>query len=83
MRNGDEFAELNELQRTVEGGSRIVALDGLTSTAAKAFVLSKLKAPGKTIVVVTDTNASLEDWESDLAFWTDAAGSESNNSSIV
>ena len=70
MRNGDETSELQELQRAVDRGDRIIALDGLTSTAAKAYVLSRLKATGKTVVVVTDTNASLEDWESDLQFWT-------------
>ena len=51
MRNGDEPKELRELQRAIDRGDRIVALDGLTSTAAKAYVLSRLKASGKTIVV--------------------------------
>ena len=69
MRNGDS-SELQDLQRAIDRGDRIIALDGLTSTAAKAYVLSRLQAAGKTIVVVTDTNASLEDWECDLEFWT-------------
>lgn len=70
MRNGDEITELRDLQRAINGGDRIVALDGLTSIAAKAYVLSQLKATGRTIVIVTDTNASLDDWECDLQFWT-------------
>ena len=69
MRNGDDFGELKELQRAIDRGDRIIALDGLTSVAAKSYVLSRLSAKGKTIVVVTDTNASLDDWESDLRFW--------------
>ena len=75
MRNGDDFIELRDLQRAIDGGARIVALDGLTSVAAKAYVLSKLSAPGKTIVIVTDTNASLDSWETDIRFWSEKSGS--------
>jgi transcription-repair coupling factor (superfamily II helicase) len=70
MRNGDDFAELRELQRAIDSGARVIALDGLTSVAAKAYVLSLISAKGKTVVVVTDTNASLDSWESDIRFWT-------------
>ena len=61
MRNGDDISEFDNLQRAIDRGERVIALDGLTSIAAKAYVLSQLKAAGKTIVVVTDTNASLDD----------------------
>jgi transcription-repair coupling factor (superfamily II helicase) len=65
-----DLAEIKRLRAAIEGGSRIVALDGLTSVAAKAFVLSQAPVSGgKTLVVVTDNNASLETWESDLRFW--------------
>ncbi len=64
------ITEIESLQIAVQRGDRIIALDGLTSTAAKAYVLSKLASSGRTIVVVTDTNASLDDWEGDLEFWT-------------
>jgi transcription-repair coupling factor (superfamily II helicase) len=67
---GGDLAEIKRLRAAIESGSRIVALDGLTSVAAKAFVLSQAAASsGKTLVVVTDNNASLEMWESDLRFW--------------
>ena len=75
MRNGDDFAELKELQRAIDGGGRVIALDGLTSVAAKAYLLSRISAKGKTVVVVTDTNASLDSWESDIRFWTGEKGS--------
>ncbi len=65
-----DLAEIKRLRAAIEGGSRIVALDGLTSVAAKAFVLSQaVVSDGKMLVVVTDNNASLETWESDLNFW--------------
>lgn len=68
-KSGD-LAEIKRLRAAIESGSRIVALDGLTSVAAKAFVLSQAAVSGgKTLVVVTDNNASLETWESDLRFW--------------
>ncbi|MDI1241707.1 MAG: hypothetical protein PSX80_07275, partial [bacterium] len=70
MRNGEEISEFKRLQSAIERGERVVALDGLTSTAAKAYVLARLSAAGKTIVIVTDTNASLDAWETDLSFWT-------------
>ncbi|MBK7707498.1 MAG: transcription-repair coupling factor [Acidobacteria bacterium] len=53
----------------IRRGGRIVSLAGLTSTAAKAFVLTRIRAAlGKTLVVVTDTNGELETIESDLAY---------------
>ncbi len=51
-------------------GTRILTLSGLTSTAAKAFVLSELqKGSDKTLVVVADLNKDLETWENDLLFF--------------
>ena len=75
MRNGDDFSELKDLQRAIDRGDRVIALDGLTSPAAKAYVLSRLSTKGKTVVIVTDTNASLDGWESDIRFWTGEKGS--------
>lgn len=69
-RNGSDFAELTRLRDAIASGSRIIALDGLTSVAAKAFVLSQVAIEDKTIVIVTDTNASLDTWEGDLRYWT-------------
>ncbi|MEO5857372.1 MAG: transcription-repair coupling factor [Pyrinomonadaceae bacterium] len=69
MRNVDDISELKDLQRGVDRGERVIAIDGLTSTPAKAYVLSQLSTPGRAIVVVTDTNVSLDDWETDLLFW--------------
>ncbi|MGQ0542297.1 MAG: transcription-repair coupling factor [Blastocatellia bacterium] len=70
------LAEADRLRKEIEKGSRIIALDGLTSVAAKAFVLSQLHLPvAKTIVIVTDTNATLEAWETDLNFWNSTGSS--------
>src|SRR5215203_960432 len=86
MRNGDDFPELKDLQRAIDRGDRVIALDGLTSPAAKAYVLSRLSRIGKTLVLVTDTNASLDSWESDLRFWTTSTSdkpAEIDKSAIV
>ncbi len=69
-RNG--FSDVTRLNAAL-AASRIVALDGLTSISAKSFVLSQIDRRGKTIVIVTDSNSSLDIWESDLSFWTDPA----------
>ncbi len=63
-----EFPEIEKLDAAVSS-SRIVALDGLTSIAAKSFVLSHLDQRSRPVVVVTDSNSSLDTWESDLRFW--------------
>ena len=62
------FAKVGEIEAAIEKGARVVSIDGLTSTAAKSFVLSEIET-SKTIVVVTESNAALEAWESDLQFW--------------
>ena len=60
----------DELNKAIEKGSRVVSVSGLTSPAAKAFMLSRLQAEtGKPFAVVTDSNTALETWESDLAFF--------------
>ncbi|MGH9946667.1 MAG: transcription-repair coupling factor, partial [Pyrinomonadaceae bacterium] len=61
--------EFDRLKNAIVDGSRIIALDGLTSVAAKTYVLSQIDVSNRTLVIVTDTNASLDTWESDLRFW--------------
>ncbi|MBS1794682.1 MAG: transcription-repair coupling factor [Acidobacteria bacterium] len=66
-----ESTELNRLRDEIRRGTRVVSLGGLTSTAAKAFVLAHLQAQtAKTFVIVADSNRELENWECDLDFWT-------------
>ena len=68
-----EFDEINGLTREIERGAGIVSLSGLTSTAAKAFVLARLQErTGKTFVVVTDSNNDLDTFSCDLDFWTNS-----------
>lgn len=80
--NFGNLAETDRLNKEIEKGARIVALDGLTSVAAKAFVLSRLRfSTQKTLVILTDSNSTLNDWETDLNFWNSSgsplvAGSE-------
>src|SRR6476659_4004607 len=68
-----EFDEITGLTREIERGAGIVSLSGLTSTAAKAFVLARLQErTRKTFVVVTDSNNDLETFSCDLEFWAEA-----------
>ena len=60
----------DKLLAEIKGGTRVVSLSGMTSVSSKAFVLSKLRAEtGKTFAVVTESNTSLEEWNSDLNFF--------------
>nr|MBA3600787.1 DEAD/DEAH box helicase [Acidobacteriota bacterium] len=64
--------ELKRLRDEIKrGAARIVSLSGLTSIAAKAFILSELRTETqKTFVIITDSNKDSETWECDLDFWT-------------
>ena len=58
------------LRSAVNSGTRIIALNGLTSVASRAFVLAKLQAEtNKTFVVISNSNKELENWECDLEFF--------------
>src|SRR5688572_17527353 len=58
------------LKRAVQGGQKLVTLSGLTSSSAKAYVLSRLRAEtGKRFAVVTDNNSDLDAWSCDLEFF--------------
>ena len=47
--------ELEKLTAEINAGQRVISLSGLTSSAAKAYVLSRLQAEtGKHFAVVTD-----------------------------
>ncbi|MBK6749953.1 MAG: hypothetical protein IPG67_08085 [Acidobacteria bacterium] len=60
-------SEFDKLKREIDKGSRVISLSGLTSVAAKAFVLTRLRAEtGKVFAVVTESNTELESWEADL-----------------
>ena len=62
--------ELKRISTEIKRGTRVISLNGLTSIASKAFVLSQIQAnTGKTFVIVTDSNKELESWECDLEFW--------------
>ncbi len=64
------ITELKSLRDEIKRGTRVVSLSGLTSIAAKAFVLSELKREtDKTLVVVTDSNKDSDVWECDLNFF--------------
>ncbi|CAN5347785.1 transcription-repair coupling factor [soil metagenome] len=62
--------EFDKLIKEIAAGKRVISLTGLTSVAAKAFLLAKLQAEtGKSFAVVTETNTELESWQSDLEFF--------------
>ncbi len=60
---------MEQLQSLLDLGSRNVSIDGLTSVSAKSYVLSRLPKGKRPVVIITDSNASLETWEADLRFW--------------
>ena len=66
--------EFEKLRAEIAKGTRLVSLSGLTSVAAKACVLAKLRAEtGKCFAVVTESNTELDEWARDLAFFIDAS----------
>ncbi len=74
--------EFDKLLREIDSGTKLVCLSGLTSVAAKAHVLSRLRiATGKTFAVVTESNADLESWTSDLKFF--QPHGDANGSAII
>jgi transcription-repair coupling factor (superfamily II helicase) len=83
-------ADIERLGKEIGKGTRVISLSGLTSTAAKAFVLSQLQAStGKRFVIITDSNKDVEDWECDLDFFQKSVQSSkfkvqsSNGSSVL
>ena len=83
----DTSAEIGRIIDEVKLGTRLISLSGITSIAAKAFVLSKVQSQtGKSFVVVTDSNNELESWECDLEFWDSTLSNpelETPNSKLV
>ena len=76
----DDTTDIKRLIAEVERGSRIVSIAGLTSIAAKAYVLAQVQAAtGKRFAVLTQTNEELEAWVCDLEFWTRHVESEAGN----
>ena len=72
--------ELKRISAEIKRGTRVISLNGLTSIASKAFVLSQIQAnTDKTFVIITDSNKELESWECDLEFF---QNSESKNSKV-
>lgn len=63
-------AEILRLSDEIRRGARIISLSGLTSVAAKAFVLSQLQSEtNKTFCIVAESNKELDAWQNDLSFW--------------
>ena len=62
--------QYEKLRNEISRGARIASVSGLTSIAAKAFLLTKLsEETKKAFVIVTDTNNSMESWTCDLDFF--------------
>lgn len=60
---------INDLQHLLDSNTRIISVGGLTAVSAKSYLLSRIRANAFPLVIVTDSNASLETWEADLRFW--------------
>ncbi|MEP7074899.1 MAG: transcription-repair coupling factor [Acidobacteriota bacterium] len=70
MNDAKAISAFEKLKSELAKGTRVVALNGLTSPSAKAFVLAKLQAEiGKTLVILTESNRELETFECDLEFF--------------
>jgi transcription-repair coupling factor (superfamily II helicase) len=62
--------DLESLISEIRRGARVISISGLTSTAAKANVLTRLQVEtGKRFALVADSNSELDTWCSDLAFF--------------
>jgi len=62
--------EFDKLKRETQSGAHVISLSGLTSVAAKAFILSKLQAEtGKSFAIVTESNSEMENWTTDLSYF--------------
>ncbi len=62
--------EFDKLKRELLSGTRVVCLSGLTSVAAKTFLVAKLQAEtGKTFAIITESNTELESWQTDLEYF--------------
>ena len=62
--------ELEKLTADLRNGQSVISLSGLTSTSAKAYMLSHLQAEtDKHFAIVTDSNSDAEAWEGDLEFF--------------
>ncbi|MFN2500883.1 MAG: hypothetical protein ABR530_02600, partial [Pyrinomonadaceae bacterium] len=62
--------EFEKLKREIAAGSRVITLSGLTSSSAKAQLLSRLNGEiNKNLAVIVPSNAELEAWEMDLDFF--------------
>ncbi len=73
-------SEFERLRGEIGAGARVVSVSGLTSIAARAFVLTKLQSETKkTFVVVADSNKELEAWEGDLNFWQNSVKNSANS----
>jgi transcription-repair coupling factor (superfamily II helicase) len=68
-----ESAAFQKLLREIRRDAPFVSLSGVTSNAAKSFILSALQAEtGKTFIIVCEKNADFENWECDLNFFQSA-----------
>ncbi len=72
-----EASEIQALIEELRRGTRLVSLSGLSSTSAKAYVISQVaKSAQKPIAIVTAANTDLEAWTRDLEFFAARNGSD-------
>jgi transcription-repair coupling factor (superfamily II helicase) len=76
--------EFEKLKRSVDAGSRVVNVSGLSSNAAKAHVVARLVSEtGKRFAVVTDTNMDAETWCSDLEYFLDGTSKQAGSPVVL
>jgi transcription-repair coupling factor (superfamily II helicase) len=62
--------EFSRLKSEAQGGARVININGLTSSASKALIVSALQTElGKTLAVVTAGNREADAFASDLEFF--------------
>ncbi|CAN5614879.1 hypothetical protein BH24ACI3_BH24ACI3_12620 [soil metagenome] len=75
LKLSDIEGKFGEIASAIRDGKGVVSLSGLTSNAAKAFILARLQPLVKRpFVVLTDSNQAADTWLSDLQFFGEMVG---------
>jgi transcription-repair coupling factor (superfamily II helicase) len=79
-----ESDEFRRVMQSIGRGDRVLSLSGLISPSAKALLVSLLMLQiDKKVAIICQTNADLEQWERDLAFWSAFLTGERSNTVAI
>ena len=70
--------EIKTIRAAVAGGACVISLAGISSTAAKALIVSRLQSETEeSFAIITDSNSEAESWYCDLLFYQQQAVTQS------